>query len=107
MAEEAAVFGGMAVRQRGRAVIVMAFGAEFFGCLLACDFMKPFVVFVMGQARGGFARGEPEKQENAYAKDDENKVIEQNVFFALGGFSQFIILLAEISYATHLAPARC
>jgi len=67
MAEKAAILGGMAVGQRGHAVIVMACAAELFGFLFAGDFMELLMVVVMGQARGGLVRGKPEEQEDAAA----------------------------------------
>jgi hypothetical protein len=92
MAEKATVFGRMALRQRGNAVGIMAFTAEFLRCLFPCHFVESIVNFVMGQPCCGLLRGVPEKKEQAAAEKDKEKIVYQNVF-ALWGFSQFRVLL--------------
>ena len=71
MAEKAAVFGRVAIRQRGNAVGIMAFTAEFLRFLFSCHLVESIMTFVMGQAGCGLIRGEPEKKEQAAAEKDK------------------------------------
>ncbi len=71
MAEKAAVFGWVAIRQRGNAVGIMAFSAEFLCFFFPCHLVESIVNFVVGQACCGFLRGVPEKKEQATAEKDK------------------------------------
>lgn len=80
MAEKAAVFGGVIHRQRRFPFGIMAFFAEFFSFLFIHG-VEPFMVFVMGKEGGGFLWRIPEKEKGSAAEKDENKIVNQEIFF--------------------------
>jgi hypothetical protein len=64
VAEQAAIFGRMAIRKRGLTLRIVAFLTRFFG-LFFCHFMEMLMGLVMGESNRGLFRGIPQEKEKA------------------------------------------
>jgi hypothetical protein len=90
MTEEAAVFGGMAFRQRRLALGVVAGPAQFFRFFFLHG-MEFLVDLVWWQLFGGLGRGIPQKKKSTQAEGRKQE-IEEEGFFIFGFLHPMLLL---------------
>ncbi|MFH1216851.1 MAG: hypothetical protein V1706_10170 [Pseudomonadota bacterium] len=102
MAEKAAVFGGMVRGQWGFTLGIMAFFTELFRFLFTHG-VEALMVFVMGQKGSGFRWRIPEKEKSPAAEENENEVVDQEIFFlfVVHGFNRLLLDKLMIEKGNH------
>lgn len=82
MAEKAAVFGRVVVREWRNTIFIMAFGAEFLR-LFFLHIHELLMLFVVGEPGRGFGWCAPEKKKEAHAENDKKAVVYHYLLFAV------------------------